>query len=91
MNVNEGKLQIDVYRYPPSYPMSSALLLNVKQFLRYCDICIDDRHILKWRTRKRKIPNMVYLKSLSHITHTNTPQLFLYFQIKFGGQFLNGR
>ena len=21
-------------------------------FLRYCDICIDDRHLYKWRTRK---------------------------------------
>ena len=29
VNVNEGKVYIDVYRYPPSYPMSSPLLLNV--------------------------------------------------------------
>ena len=26
MNVNEGNMYIGVYRYPPSYPMSSTLL-----------------------------------------------------------------
>ena len=45
MSVNEGKMYIVVYRYPASYPMSSTLLLNVMSFLRYCDICIDDRHL----------------------------------------------
>ena len=45
MNVNEGQMYIGVYRYPRSYPMSSTLLLSVMQFLRYCDICIDDRHL----------------------------------------------
>ena len=50
MNVSEGKMYIGVYRYPPSYPISSTLLLNVMQFLRHCDICIDDRHLYKWRT-----------------------------------------
>ena len=25
MNVNEGKMYIGVYRYPPSYPMSSTI------------------------------------------------------------------
>jgi len=29
MNVNEGQMYIGVYRYPPSYPMSSTLLLHV--------------------------------------------------------------
>ena len=43
INVNEGKMLIGVYRCPPSYPMSSTLLLNVMTFLRYCDICIDDQ------------------------------------------------
>ena len=32
MNVNEGKLYNDVYRYPQIYPMSSRLLLNVMSF-----------------------------------------------------------
>ena len=54
MNVNEGKGYIGVYRYPPSYPMLSTLLLNVMYVLRYCEICIDDRHLLKWQTRKPK-------------------------------------
>ena len=45
MNVNEGQMYIDVYRYPPSYPMSSTLLLTVTKVLRYYDICIDDRHL----------------------------------------------
>ena len=45
MNVNEGKMYIGVYRYPPNYPISSTLLLNMMSFLRYCDICIDDRHL----------------------------------------------
>ena len=48
MNANRGKTYIGVYRYP----MSSTLLLNVMQFLRYCDICIDDRHVSKLQTRK---------------------------------------
>ena len=52
MNVNEGQMNIGVHRYPPSYSMSSTLLLNVMQFFRYCDICIDDRHLKKWRTQK---------------------------------------
>ena len=47
MNVNEGKMYIGVYRYPPSYPMSSTLQLNATYCLRYCDICIDARHLLK--------------------------------------------
>ena len=29
MNFNEGKMYIGVYRYPPSYPVSSILLLSV--------------------------------------------------------------
>ena len=29
INVNEGKMYIGVYRYPPNYPLSSTLLLNV--------------------------------------------------------------
>ena len=29
MNVSEGKVYIGVYRYPPSYPMSSTILLIV--------------------------------------------------------------
>ena len=29
MNVSEGQMYIGVYRYPPSYSMSSILLLNV--------------------------------------------------------------
>ena len=29
MNVSEGKMYIDVYRYPQTYPMSSTLLLSV--------------------------------------------------------------
>ena len=29
MNVNEGQMYIGVYSYPPTYPMSSTLLLNV--------------------------------------------------------------
>jgi len=45
MNVNEGQMYIGVYRYPPSYPMPSTLLLNMVSFLRYRDICIDDRHL----------------------------------------------
>ena len=52
MNVNEGQVYVVLYRYPPSYPNSSTLLLNVMSFLRYCDICIDDRHLYKWQTRK---------------------------------------
>ena len=45
MNVNEGQMYIGVYRYPLSNPMTSTLLLNVMKFLRYRDICIDDRHL----------------------------------------------
>ena len=37
MNASEGQMYIGVYRYPPSYSMSSTC--------RYCDICIDDRHL----------------------------------------------
>ena len=44
MNVNEGKMYIGIYRYPPSYPISPTLLFKVTWFLRYCDICIDDCH-----------------------------------------------
>ena len=29
LNVSEGKMYIGIYRYPPNYPMSSTLLLNV--------------------------------------------------------------
>jgi len=29
MNDNEGQVYISIYRYPPSYSMSSTLLLNV--------------------------------------------------------------
>ena len=29
MSISEGKMYIGVYRYPPTYPMSSTLLLNV--------------------------------------------------------------
>ena len=29
MNVNEGNVYIGVYRYPPSYPMLSTILLSV--------------------------------------------------------------
>ena len=32
MNVSEGKVYIDVYRYPQHYPISSTLLLNVMPF-----------------------------------------------------------
>ena len=45
MNIKEGQMYIVVNRYPPRYPKSSTLLLNVMQFLRYRDICIDDRHL----------------------------------------------
>ena len=45
MNVDEGQVYIGVYRYPSIYPMSSILLLNVMSFLRYRDICIDNRHL----------------------------------------------
>ena len=52
MNVNEGQMYVGLHRYPPRYPNSSTLLLNVMSFLRYPDICIDDCHLLKWQTRK---------------------------------------
>ena len=29
MSVSEGQMYIGVYRYPPSYPMPSTLLLNM--------------------------------------------------------------
>ena len=32
MNVNEDKMYIGVYCYPPNYPMPSTLLLNVMSF-----------------------------------------------------------
>ena len=43
--VNEIQMYIFVYRYPPCYPKLSTLLLNVMYFLRYCEICIDDRNL----------------------------------------------
>ena len=44
-NVNECKIYIGVYRYPPSYTTSPILQLNVLACFRYGDICIDDRHM----------------------------------------------
>ena len=96
MNVDEGQLDIGVYRYLPCFLMTSTLLLNVTYvFFRYCDICIDDRHLYKWHTRKPENSKKIFfMKSLSHKTYIRTPQLFLYMkqlltygEIKCGGHF----
>ena len=65
-NVNESKIDIGAYRYPPSYAMPSILLLNLMSFLRYCDIRIEDHQ----RPRKPEnsknglfkslVPNSIY-------------------------------
>jgi len=52
MNVSKAHVYIVVYRYPPSYLISSTSLLDVTY--RYCDICIENRHLLKWLRWKPK-------------------------------------
>ena len=78
MNVNEGKVYIGVYRYQPSYPMSSTLLLILMySFWDMVTFVLTTAIFKNGGHESRKIPNMVYLKSLPHKTYIHIPQLFL--------------